>query len=154
MPHLDDLALARTLHVAAIVHWIGGLWLVSLVILADRAPSEAVLARFLAVERRFAPQARLSVLLAGASGLWLTARLDLWWRFAEPAFWWMHGMVGLWLLFALLLFGAEPLFLHRGFDRLVAREPDRALRLARRGHLALAILAALVILGTVAGAHG
>jgi hypothetical protein len=98
---MDDLALARALHGAAIVHWIGGLWLVSLVVLADRAPSEAVLARFLAFERRFAPQARLSILLAGASGLWLTARLDLWWRFAEPAFWWMHGMVGLWLLFIL-----------------------------------------------------
>lgn len=151
---MDDLALARALHVAAIVHWIGGLWLVSLVVLADRGPSEAVLARFFAVERRFAPQARLSVLLAGASGLWLTARLDLWWRFAEPGFWWMHGMVGLWSLFAIVLFVAEPLFLHRRFDRLAARDPARALRLARRSHLALATLALVVILGTVTGAHG
>lgn len=151
---MDDATLARALHVAAIVHWIGGLWLVSFVVLADRAPPETVLARFLAVERRFAPQARLSVLLAGGSGLWLTLRLDLWWRFAVPEFWWMHGMVGLWLLFALILFVAEPLFLQAGFDRLAARDPERALRLARRGHLLLSLLAAVVILGTVAGVHG
>jgi len=40
-------------------------------------------------------------------------RYDMWSRFAEPRLWWMHAMVGLWLLFMLMLFVLEPLVLHR-----------------------------------------
>ena len=36
-------------------------------------------------------------------------RGDLWGRFGEARFWWMHAMVGLWLVFALMLFVIEPL---------------------------------------------
>ena len=32
-------------------------------------------------------------------------------RFADPALWWMHAMVALWLVFALMLFVAETLFI-------------------------------------------
>lgn len=149
-----DLALARALHVLAVLHWIGGLGFVTLVVLAGREPAETILARFLAVERRFAPQARIAVLLAGASGLWLVYRLDLWWRFAEPGFWWMHAMVGVWLLFVLALFVAEPLVLHAWFERLLAREPARALARARRFHRLLLFASPVTVAGTVAAVHG
>jgi putative copper export protein len=149
-----DLALARALHVLAVLHWIGGLSFVTLVVLAGREPPEAILARFLSAERRFAPQARIAVLLAGASGLWLVRGLDLWWRFAEPGFWWMHAMVGVWLLFALALFLAEPLFLHAWFERFSAREPARALALARRFHRLLLAASLLTVVGAVAAVHG
>ncbi len=152
---MDDLALARALHVLAVLHWIGGVLFVTFVVLEGRSDPEPILARFHEVERRFAPQARVSVLLAGLSGLWLVARLDLWWRFSEPmAYWWMHAMVVAWALFALALFVAEPLFLHAWFERLAAREPARALALARRFHRVLAALALLTAGGTVAGVHG
>lgn len=150
----DDLALARAVHVLAVLHWIGGVGFVTLVVLAGREPAEAILARFLAVERRFAPQARIAVLLAGASGLWLVYRLDLWWRFAEPGFWWMQAMVGVWLLFALALFVAEPSFLHAWFERLVARDPTRALALARGFHRLLLAASLATVAGTVAAVHG
>lgn len=150
----DDLALARALHVLAVLYWIGGVGFVTLVVLAGREPAEAILTRFLAVERRFAPQARIAVLLAGASGLWLVGRLDLGWRFAEPGFWWMHAMVGVWLLFALALFAAEPLFLHAWFERLAEREPARALALARRFHRLLLAASLATVAGTVVGVHG
>lgn len=151
---MDDLALARALHVPAVLHWIGGVAFVTLVLLEGRARPEVILARFLAAERRFAPQARLAVLLAGASGLWLVHGLDLWWRFAEPGFWWMHAMVGVWLLFALALFAAEPLFLHAWFERLASRESPRALALARRFHRLLLAASLLTVAGTVAAVHG
>lgn len=152
---MDDLALARAVHVLAVLHWIGGVLFVTFVVLEGRSDPVPVLARFLEVERRFAPQARVSVLLAGLSGLWLVVRLDLWWRFSEPmAYWWMHAMVVVWALFALALFVAEPLFLHAWFERLAAREPARTLALARRFHWMLAALALLTAGGTVAGVHG
>ena len=77
-----------------------------------KTPDERI-AFFDAVERRFAWQARWMVLLAGLSGLYMIDRLDLWQRFETIEYWWMHAMVCLWLLFAAMLFVAEPLFLHR-----------------------------------------
>jgi uncharacterized membrane protein len=115
---MDGVVLARALHVLAIVIWIGGVAMVTTVILpaarrgdlgADR------LAAFEAFERRFAWQARLSMLVAGLTGLYMTARLDARDRFAGALFgqfWWMHAMVCLWLIFAFILFVAEPLVLH------------------------------------------
>ncbi len=35
-------------------------------------------------------------------------RLDLWDRFRMGSFWWMHAMVSLWLLFAILLSLSSP----------------------------------------------
>jgi hypothetical protein len=40
-------------------------------------------------------------------------RLDLWDRFLSVAYWWMHAMVTIWLLFTLMLFVAEPLLPHQ-----------------------------------------
>ena len=66
----DLAALARALHVAAVVHWIGGLTFVTFVVLptlGDQKP-ETRAAGFAAIERRFAGQARISVALAGVTG--------------------------------------------------------------------------------------
>ncbi|MGA2794766.1 MAG: hypothetical protein ABSE69_14800, partial [Roseiarcus sp.] len=89
---IDDIALARALHVLAVVHWIGGLAFVTLIVLplaGSRADAAEGLGLFEAVERRFAAQVRVSIPLAGAAGLWMTYRMDLWERFADPRFWWM-----------------------------------------------------------------
>jgi len=69
---------------------------------------------FEAVEGRFAWQARGTTLLVGATGFHLTAAWDLWHRFASPSYWWMHAMVAVWAVFTVMLFVAEPLFLHAG----------------------------------------
>jgi hypothetical protein len=68
------------------------------------------LAAFQAIERRFIWQARTAVVVTGLTGFYMTGRLDLWSWFGSAGFWWMHAMVGVWLLFALVLFVAEPLF--------------------------------------------
>lgn len=34
--------------------------------------------------------------------------LDLWYRFSSLTYWWMHVMIGVWLIFALMLFVAVP----------------------------------------------
>jgi uncharacterized membrane protein len=153
---IDDIALARALHVLAVVHWIGGLAFVTLIVLplaGARADAGEGLALFDVVERRFAAQVRVSIALAGAAGLWMTYRMDLWERFADPHYWWMSAMLGLWLVFALMVFVAEPL-LHQSFARQARRDPASALRRITRLHAFLLALAALTVLGAVAGAHG
>jgi uncharacterized membrane protein len=68
---LDDFALARAVHVLALVHWIGGVAAVTTVVLPRaRALPDAkdAVAAFEAFERRFAQQVRISILLVGLSG--------------------------------------------------------------------------------------
>jgi uncharacterized membrane protein len=76
---MDDIVLARALHVLALVHWIGGVAFVTLVALplAKARGGEEGLALFGAVERRFAAQVRWSIPIAGASGLWMTSTRSL-----------------------------------------------------------------------------
>ncbi len=152
-----DVVLARALHVFAIVLWIGGVAMVTTVLLPAvrrlKAPEERV-AFFEAVETRFAWQARFTTLLAGASGFYMAARLDLWNRFAMPGFWWMHAMVLVWLVFTLMLFVAEPLFLDRWFERRARIAPEATFALIQRLHWFLLGISLATILGAVAGAHG
>lgn len=154
---MDDLTLARALHVVAVVHWIGGVAFVTLVLLpAVRrlAAPETRVALFEAIERRFAGQARVSTLVAGLTGFWMTERLDAWGRFADPGFWWMHAMLALWAVFTLMLFVLEPLVLHRWFHARAQRDPVAAFALIQRLHVALLAASAVTVAGAVLGAHG
>jgi uncharacterized membrane protein len=105
---MDDFSIARTLHILAVMMWIGGVAFVTTVampaIRASSAPAER-LAVFHRFERRFVWQARFWVLLAGASGFWMTESADLWDRFHDGSFWWMHAMVAVWLVFFAMLAG-------------------------------------------------
>jgi uncharacterized membrane protein len=152
---MDDFILARAIHVLSVVMWIGGVAFVTTVTMPAirrSTPPEQRLSAFHRFEERFAPQARIWVLLAGASGLWMTWRADLWSRFSDPQYWWMHAMVCLWALFALMLFLVEPLFLHR---RMAASlDPARTFERMEWMHRALLALALLVVAGAVAGSHG
>jgi uncharacterized membrane protein len=152
---MDDIVLARALHVLAVVHWIGGVAFVTLVVLplARSRPAAEALRQFTAFEERFASQVRISIPLAGATGLWMTYRMNLWDRFADPRFWWMSAMFGLWLVFMLMVFVIEPL-LHDRFEREARRDPLSTLRRVAVLHAALLTLAAITVLGAVAGAQG
>ena len=152
-----DLPLARALHVLAVVLWIGGVAMVTLVLLPavpEFAREEDRVAFFERLESRFAVQSRWTTLLAGASGFYLAHTLDLWWRFREPAWWWMHAMVFVWGVFTLTLFVLEPLLLHRWFRERADRDPAGTLRLILDLHRVLLVLGLITVFGAVAGAHG
>lgn len=154
---MDDLALARAIHVLAIVVWIGGVSMVTTVLIPAvrrfRSDEERV-AFFEKIEQRFALQARITTALAGLSGIYMLYRLDLWYRFKSAEFWWMHAMVGVWLVFSLMLFVAEPLFLHRWFLARAKAAPESTFRLIQRLHWLLLGLSLVTIFGAVAGSHG
>ncbi|HUO54514.1 MAG TPA: hypothetical protein VMU18_07230, partial [Rhodoblastus sp.] len=152
---IDDLILARAIHMLAVVHWIGGVAFVTLVVLplARSRPALEGLALFETVERRFAAQVRVSIPVAGAAGLWMSYRMDLWPRFLDPHFWWMAAMVALWTLFTLVVFIIEPFF-HARMERRARSNPQTALARLTRLHSILLALAAATIAGAIAGAHG
>ncbi|MBT2187173.1 hypothetical protein [Sphingobium nicotianae] len=152
---MDDFIVARAIHVLAVLMWIGGLAFVTTVVTPyvrhGRLPARR-LAAFQEFERRFAPQARIWVLLAGASGFWMVHRASLWSRFADPHFWWMHAMVALWAIFIMMLFVIEPLFLHRHMEE--STNPIADFDRLERMHRILLLLAVITLLGAVAGSHG
>jgi uncharacterized membrane protein len=154
---MDGVVLARALHVLAVVIWIGGVSMATTVALpavrrgdlgADR------LQAFRAIERRFVWQARTAVIVVGLTGLYMLWQLGLWDRFHSATFWWMHAMVGVWLLFAIVLFVGEPFILHRFLPRWVAEKPEATFALLHRVHWVLLTLSVVTILGAVAGSHG
>jgi protein gp37 len=66
----------------------------------------------------------------------------------------MHTMVGVWFVFTLMLFVAEPLFLHR---RLLGRakvEPQATFKRVERLHRVPLAISFITLLGAVLGKHG
>lgn len=151
------LSIVRVFHVLGVVIWIGGVTFVTTVILPISAklprPEEGA-AFFERTERRFAWIARAAILIVGASGLYMVRGFDLWDRFTSSSFWWMRAMVAVWSIFAVLLFFAEPLFLHRLFSERMQRDPAGAFKLVQRGHWLLLMLSLITVAGAVAGVHG
>ena len=154
---MDDLTVARAIHVVGVVFWIGGVGFVTTVLLPGvrrmKDPHERV-AFFERIERSFAWQARVTTLLVGASGFYITADSNLWDRFGSATYWWMHAMVLVWMVFTVMLFVAEPLFLHRWFLVKATERPESTFRLIQRLHWILLAISTLTVLGAVAGSHG
>lgn len=153
----DFAALARVVHVLAVVLWIGGVAFVTLVLLPSiRASRQAAkrLALFESLESRFALQSKITTALVGLTGLYMVESLGLWSRFLETRFWWMHAMVAIWLVFTVVLFVAEPLFLHRWFRARATREPESTFAIVLAIHRLLLALSIVTLAGALAGSHG
>ena len=121
--------------------------------LRDETP-ERRLQIFESIESRFSLQAKITVLLAGASGFYMVYATDTWGRYLQIQFWWLHAMSAIWLIFTVLLFVLEPLFLHRWFRERALADSDVTFRLIRRMHWVLLFISLLTIAGAVSGAHG
>lgn len=154
---MTDVVIARTLHVLAVVIWIGGVSMATTVALPALRRGDLGANRLLAfqaIEKRFAWQARTAIILVALSGLYIIWRLDLWDRFRAASFWWMHAMVCVWLVFAVLLFIVEPFILHQRFRGWAAVQPEDAFACLHRGHCVLLALSLITIFGAVAGSSG
>ncbi len=154
---MNDFIFARVLHVLAVVVWIGGVAMVTTVLLpairASHAPAER-LSAFHELEARFARQARWTTAIAGFSGFYMTWKLAAWSRFADAGFWWMHAMVLTWAIFTAMLFLIEPLFLERLLARRSAVAPESTFALVEWLHRILLGLSLLTVAGAVAGSLG
>ncbi len=153
---MNDIAIVRAIHVLAVVIWIGGVAMVTTIILPliRRADPRAALALFEGVERRFIWQARGATLLVAASGFYMVERLNLWDRFRSLDFWWMHAMVCVWLIFTLLLFVGEPLIIHRWMRQRALTAPASTFFLLHCLHWALLTLSLIAVFAAVAGSYG
>ncbi len=153
---MDDVTIARAVHVLAVIHWMGGVAFVTAVVLPAVVvvPATRRLALFESVEQRFARQVRVSVPLAGISGFYMAERLDAWDRFLEPAGWWLAAMAALWLVFMAILFVVEPFVVRDWFHARALADPDGAFSLVQALHWILLSAGAVIAAAGVLGAHG
>jgi uncharacterized membrane protein len=152
-----ELIVARVLHVLGVILWIGGVAMVTTVLLPATRRLEARQERvrfFERIEGGFARQARWTTLVTGLSGFYLVHLLGAWDRFRQAGYWWMHAMVLVWAVFTLMLFVLEPLWLHRWFEESARREPERTLALIQGLHWVLLSISLVAVAGAVAGSHG
>lgn len=151
-----EYVLARVVHVLAIVMWIGGVAMVTTVLLpavGRLKDAEERVAFFEKLESRFAMQSRVTTLLAGLSGFYMLHVVG-WQRLTMLEFWWIHAMIAVWLIFTLMLFVIEPLFLHRWFHARTERAPRSTFRLVQGLHWGLLAISLVTVAGAVAGSHG
>lgn len=154
---IDALALARALHVIGVVLWIGGVAMVTTVLLpATRRlkSAEEQVVFFEKIEHGFARQARFTTLLTGLSGFYMVTALHAWSRYGMPRFWWLHAMTAIWVIFTVVLFVLEPLVLHKWFRQKAAQNPEKTFRIIQRMHWILLTLSLVTLFGAVSGAHG
>jgi uncharacterized membrane protein len=157
MDNFNYFVLARIFHVIGVVLWIGGVAFVTTVLISSLkkiTDSTNKLELFEQLESRFAFQAKFTVLITGFSGFYMLEATKAWERYWHLQFWWLHLMTLVWLLYALVLFVLEPLFLHRWFHQLATKNSDKAFVLLHRMHAILLTLSLLAIFGAVAGVHG
>ena len=154
---MEHYTLARVIHVVAVVLWIGGVGMVTTVIIPavkKMKSQEDQLKTFEQIEGRFALQAKITTVLTGLSGFYMLHVLDGWDRYFDFKFWWIHAMTLVWILFTIVLFILEPLLLHKLFRKHGEKNPGKTFRIMHRAHWILLMLSLITTAGAVAGSHG
>lgn len=152
------LALAKVVHVIGVVLWIGGVAMVTTVILPavkNFRSAEDRIQFFEMVEHRFAWQARFTTLLTGLSGFYMVSLLNGWGRYEMVSqYWWMHAMTLVWVIFTVVLFVLEPLVLRKKVIKMAREDSEKTFARIQIMHWVLLTLSLLTTAGTVAGGHG
>ena len=154
---MNEFVLARVVHVLCVILWIGGLAMVTTILLpvTMSMPSEEKKAEFFKrFKKRFAAQARYTTLFTGLSGFYMVHILDAWSRFTELRYWWMHSMVIIWLLFMFMLYVMEPRILHSKIKKQTQQNSNTVFIAMQRTHWILLLFSLITVIGATAGSHG
>ncbi|MEO5330082.1 MAG: hypothetical protein H7829_17780 [Magnetococcus sp. THC-1_WYH] len=154
---MDLEILARVVHVICVVFWIGGVAMVTTVmipVLKRMDTKGEAFQLFHTFEKKFAMQARFTTALAAISGFAMLEMTHGWSRFLELSQWWLHGMVLVWTLFAIMLFIIEPFVLPMVISKLSSTSSRQIFPIMHKAHVVLLIGSVITIAGAVAGSHG
>ena len=154
---MEYLTLARVVHVISVILWIGGVSLVTTVLIPaikKMKSKEEQIKTFETIEGKFAIQAKVTTFLTGLSGFYMLYELNAWNRYFNYRFWWIHAMTLVWVIFTLILFVLEPFILHRVFKKYANKNPEKTFGIMHRLHWVLLIISLITTAGAVAGSHG
>jgi uncharacterized membrane protein len=154
---MEYFTIARVIHILAVVIWIGGVAMVTTVILpaVKRMSSKKdKIDTFETLEGRFSIQAKVTTLLTAITGFYMMYELDAWSRYSEMKYWWITAMTIVWVLFTVVLFILEPFLLHRLYKKYANKNPDKTFAFIQKFHWVLLTVSLVTIAGAVAGSHG
>ncbi len=148
---------ARVIHILSVVIWIGGVSMVTTVLIpyiSKLKSSEDKLALFEKIESKFSTQAKITTTLTGLSGLYMLHITEGWIRLISFDYWWIQLMVLVWLIFTIILFIMEPFVLPKLIEKYYKSHPDKVFKIMQIVHRVLLTLSLIAIAGGVAGGHG
>lgn len=154
---MEYITFARVLHVLAVVLWIGGVAMVTTVlipVIKKLKSKEDQIHTFEQIEGRFALQAKITTLITAITGFYMMYELDAWDRYLDIRFWWIHAMTIVWAIFTIVLYVLEPLVLHKLFRKYAQQNPEKTFNFMHRAHWVLLLLSLITIFDAVAGSHG
>ncbi|UCE94636.1 MAG: hypothetical protein JSV73_05020 [Flavobacteriaceae bacterium] len=154
---MESYVIARVIHVIAVILWIGGVAMVTTVIIPSvkrMTSKKDQIKTFEQIEGRFSLQAKITTLITGLSGFYMIYVLDAWDRYLQIKFWYIHAMTLVWVLFTIVLYILEPLLLHKVFKNYAEKNPERTFTIMHRAHWFLLLLSLITTAGVVAGSHG
>ncbi|WKK67179.1 hypothetical protein [Lutimonas zeaxanthinifaciens] len=154
---MESYVIARVIHVIAVILWIGGVVMVTTVIIPSvkkMASKKDQIKTFERIEGRFSIQAKITTLITGLSGFYMIYVLDAWDRYLQLKFWYIHAMTLVWVLFTIVLYILEPLLLHNLFKSFAEKNPERTFSIMHWAHWFLLLLSLITTAGVVAGSHG
>lgn len=154
---MEYFTLARVIHLIAVILWIGGVSMVTTVLIPaikKMKTKEDRITTFEMIEGKFATQAKITTLLTGLSGFYMLYALNGWERYLDYKFWWIHAMTLVWIIFTLILYVLEPLILHKIFKKYANENPEKTFAIMHKLHWVLLIISLITTAGAVAGSHG
>ena len=154
---MEYFTIARVIHVLAVVLWIGGVAMVTTVIIpaVKRMSSKKdKIETFEIIEGRFSLQAKITTLITAITGFYMIYELDAWSRYTDPKYWWIIAMTVVWVLFTVVLFILEPFFLGKLYKKYAEKDADATFAFIQKFHWVLLTVSLITIVGAVAGAHG
>lgn len=153
-------SLMHVIHLLAVILWIGGLGFITILVLPliikMPDPLQKVLF-FQRIEHRFAPMARIYNAITGITGfimMFMAGAQDL--LFTRQGFPLLF-MTGVWVFWAIMLFGLEPIIIRRMLDNMIKgggkMEIETVFSRMNRLHVALLALSLTAVAAGAAFAH-
>ena len=151
----------HVIHLITVILWIGGLGFITILVLPliikMPDPLQKVLL-FQRIERKFAPMARVYTVITGITGFIMMfmagAQGILFTRAGFP----LLFMLGVWVFWAIMLFGLEPIIIRRMLDNMASggtkMEIETVFSRMNRLHFALLALSLAAAAAGAAFAHG
>ncbi len=150
------LKLSAALHVIGVVLWIGGVAFVTLILLPMiheiSDPMEKALL-FQRVEHRFSRIVRLVIVVVGITGLYNLYQKGLYRILPTPEGLWLDFMIGVYILYALLIFGLEKALFKRIFKDVKNLNADQVFFRMSLFHWVVLAFSLLAVAGGVIGTY-
>jgi len=114
-------SIMHIIHVLTVIIWVGGLGFITILMLPMIVKMPDALQKvllFQRIEHRFAPMARIYVVIVGITGFTMFYMAGMWDALFTTSGHFLLFMIAVWVFWVIMLFGLEPIIIKRMLDRM------------------------------------